>query len=240
MRQTTPGVELVHPQAGNDQWLEYRVAGVESQLVTSGNVKYPFHMEPRHIHIRIRSLRRGRQLTQEELAEALGLSRQSINALEAGRTLPSLPVAMQLAEYFAVPVRELFDGFAAAISEGAVAPWAPMPEVLSRLSATYGLPALNVLETDEAIVIELQVPGYQREQLAIDVDDEEVVIAGTIQEAADNRLTLHREFSPRSFERHIPLPVAVRRDRVKATVRDGILTVTLPKLHQSATRVVIE
>jgi HSP20 family protein len=60
------------------------------------------------IHIRIRDLRRERSLTQEELAEALGLSRQSINAMEAGRCLPSLPVALQIASYFAVPLQQLF------------------------------------------------------------------------------------------------------------------------------------
>lgn len=56
------------------------------------------------IHIRIRELRRDRSLTQEELAEELGLSRQSINAMEAGRCLPSLPVVLQIANYFSVPV----------------------------------------------------------------------------------------------------------------------------------------
>ncbi len=52
------------------------------------------------IHIRIRDLRRDKALTQEELAVALGISRQSVNAMEAGRCLPSLPVAMELASFF--------------------------------------------------------------------------------------------------------------------------------------------
>lgn len=62
----------------------------------------------RRLTIRIRDLRRAQALTQEELAEALGLSRQSVNAMEAGRCLPSLPVALQIASYFGVPVTHIF------------------------------------------------------------------------------------------------------------------------------------
>jgi HSP20 family protein len=60
------------------------------------------------IIIRIRDLRRERSLTQEALADALGISRQSVNALESGRSLPSLPVALQIADFFAVPLDMLF------------------------------------------------------------------------------------------------------------------------------------
>ena len=62
--------------------------------------------EKQIVHIRIRDLRRERSLTQEELAEALGVSRQSINAMEAGRCLPSLPIAMQLSSFFSVPLQQ--------------------------------------------------------------------------------------------------------------------------------------
>lgn len=58
--------------------------------------------------IRIKELRRERSLTQEELAEQLGLSRQSVNALEAGRCMPSLPVAFQIARFFSIPLSRVF------------------------------------------------------------------------------------------------------------------------------------
>lgn len=64
---------------------------------------------PQPIRIRIRDLRREHALTQEELAEALGLSRQSVNAMEAGRCLPSLPVAMQISAFFEVPIHGIFE-----------------------------------------------------------------------------------------------------------------------------------
>jgi HSP20 family protein len=67
------------------------------------------HDSPQPIIIRIRDLRRERSLTQEALADALGISRQSVNALESGRSLPSLPVALQIADFFSVPLQLLFE-----------------------------------------------------------------------------------------------------------------------------------
>ena len=58
----------------------------------------------------VRELRVGRGLRQEDLANALKVSRQTVNAIETGRYLPSLPLAIALARYFGRPVEELFHG----------------------------------------------------------------------------------------------------------------------------------
>lgn len=57
---------------------------------------------------RVRELRLARGLTQQELAESVGVSRQSINSIEQGRYIPSLPLALQLAGVFECPTDELF------------------------------------------------------------------------------------------------------------------------------------
>ena len=57
---------------------------------------------------RLRELRTARGLSQAELAESLEVSRQTINAVEAAKYDPSLPMAYRLAAFFAVPVEELF------------------------------------------------------------------------------------------------------------------------------------
>jgi putative transcriptional regulator len=56
----------------------------------------------------VRDRRGARQLSQAELAKALGVSRQTINAIETGRYLPSLPLAIALARYFETSVEEMF------------------------------------------------------------------------------------------------------------------------------------
>ena len=58
---------------------------------------------------RVRELRAERVLSQGALAEMLGVSRQTINAIETGRYDPSLPLAFKLARLFNQPIERLFD-----------------------------------------------------------------------------------------------------------------------------------
>ncbi|MGH3497951.1 MAG: helix-turn-helix transcriptional regulator [Nocardioidaceae bacterium] len=54
-------------------------------------------------------MRTERSLSQADLASAMGVSRQTINSIENGRYLPSLPLAIALARYFQTTVEETFD-----------------------------------------------------------------------------------------------------------------------------------
>ncbi len=57
---------------------------------------------------RLASLRAERGWTQADLARRIGVSRQSINAIETGKFDPSLPVAFRLARVFDLPIEEVF------------------------------------------------------------------------------------------------------------------------------------
>jgi putative transcriptional regulator len=56
----------------------------------------------------VRELRTARQLSQAELAQAVAVSRQTINAIETERYTPSLPLAFALARYFGKSIEEVF------------------------------------------------------------------------------------------------------------------------------------
>ena len=58
----------------------------------------------------IRQLRTERGLSQRQLAEAVDVSRQTINSIEQERYTPSLPLALALARFFGRTVEEVFDG----------------------------------------------------------------------------------------------------------------------------------
>ena len=60
------------------------------------------------IQNQIKKLRLQRNVTQEELAEAVGVSRQTIIAIEKGNYVPSLLLAMQLAKFYKTQVEDLF------------------------------------------------------------------------------------------------------------------------------------
>lgn len=56
----------------------------------------------------VRELRTARGLSQSDLGAALQVSRQTINAIETGRYLPSLPLALSLGRFFATAVEQMF------------------------------------------------------------------------------------------------------------------------------------
>lgn len=57
----------------------------------------------------VRSLRQDRGLSQADLATAVGVSRQTINSIEQGRYVPSLPLALALGRFFETRVEKMFD-----------------------------------------------------------------------------------------------------------------------------------
>ena len=57
----------------------------------------------------LEALRREKGVRQEDLAQALNVSRQTIISLEKGKYNPSLALAFRLARYFALPIEEIFD-----------------------------------------------------------------------------------------------------------------------------------
>jgi len=66
-------------------------------------------MAAKAIHNNIRRLRFDRkEMTQQELADRIGVTRQTVNAIELGKYSPSLEVAFKIAEVFDVPLDEVF------------------------------------------------------------------------------------------------------------------------------------
>ncbi len=57
---------------------------------------------------RLRELRKQQKLTQDELAKALGVSRQTINAIENNKYNPTLELALRMARFMRIPVEQLF------------------------------------------------------------------------------------------------------------------------------------
>ena len=58
---------------------------------------------------RLEELRRARGVRQEDLAQALGVSRQTVISLEKGKYNPSLALAFRLSRFFGLPIEEIFD-----------------------------------------------------------------------------------------------------------------------------------
>ena len=108
-------------------------------------------------------------------------------------------------------------------------------ERLERLAAQHGhawVPPIDVYETEDRYVVTAEVPGLDRQQIELAVQDNRLMIRGTrsagTPESAGRRY--HQvERGHGSFERTFRFADQVEDDRITADLRDGVLTITLPK-----------
>ncbi len=170
------------------------------------------------IHCHLKNLRQKQELTQEELAEKLGISRQALIALEQGKSLPSLNLALEMSSLFEKSIEEIF------FDEDFL-----MPIELTRRAIRT--PSVNVYEKEKNVIVEAQLPGIKIENVDIEVADNYVSLSGEQKEEKEDKDKnfYRKEVSYGSFSRVIPLPVKVKSDKVEAEAKDGILKITLPK-----------
>jgi HSP20 family protein len=99
-----------------------------------------------------------------------------------------------------------------------------------RVEASGSFPALNAWEDRENIYVEAELPGLAIENLDIQVKGDELTIAGERKPKTADGLTYHRrERGTGAFRRLVRLPVEIDAEKVEASLRDGILTLRLPK-----------
>ncbi|HMM03640.1 MAG: Hsp20 family protein [Prevotella sp.] len=105
-------------------------------------------------------------------------------------------------------------------------------EVLNGFGNTY-LPATNVSENEKAFNIELSVPGFDKEDIKIEIEKDVLKISAQnevkSEEKDENEKVLRREFKKSSFARSFTIPEDVDTDNISAIQKDGILQITLPK-----------
>ncbi|HEX8789910.1 MAG TPA: Hsp20/alpha crystallin family protein [Polyangiaceae bacterium] len=109
--------------------------------------------------------------------------------------------------------------------------------VLQRNFHPAAWPPTNVLETKETFVVRAEVPGLTESDVSVSVEDDALVIRGERKSAPLEGYKAHlRERQAYAFTRKFPLPVRVEADAVTATLKDGVLTITLPKAKEALPR----
>lgn len=96
-------------------------------------------------------------------------------------------------------------------------------------------PAADIYETDDEFVMELEVPGYEERELAIEIFDHTVRVKGERTEAKEEKeksFHLHERLE-RAFERRFELPAEADTEHVRAKFAKGVLEVHAPKLAVS-------
>jgi len=119
-------------------------------------------------------------------------------------------------------------------------------ERLERLAAQRGSawdPPMDVYETPARYVVTAELPGLSREQIELAVQDNRLTIRGLRPAAGPDSPTRHYHQIERghgSFLRTSEFADAVDQDGIAADLRDGVLTVTLPKLATAPRRIDVQ
>jgi len=102
------------------------------------------------------------------------------------------------------------------------------------------LPTIDLRENETAYVLVAELPGMKKENLELSLAEETVILKGERKEEKQEKgESWHRRESLRgSFERVIELPGPVEVEKVKAVMKEGVLTLTLPKSAASRRKAV--
>ena len=99
------------------------------------------------------------------------------------------------------------------------------------MSAGSVVPAIDLFQTEEEVVVKASLPGLKAEDVHISITADVLTLSGEFKPANEKKgATYHiREHRYGSFERSVMLPTDVQTDQAKADFENGVLTITLPK-----------
>lgn len=97
-------------------------------------------------------------------------------------------------------------------------------------SSTW-LPPVDVWETENELVLSLDLPGIPEDGIAVELDDNVLTVSGQRERTAEHSSERFYRFERRfgTFSRSITLPQGVREDAIKADYRNGVLEIRVPK-----------
>jgi HSP20 family protein len=127
--------------------------------------------------------------------------------------------------------------------------WAPFQDLdvierrMRRMLEDFGvapapLPAADLYETEKELIVELDVPGYDEKELALEASDHTLTIKGERmkeKEEKEKTFYLHERLEKR-FERKFTLPPEADVEHVEATFKAGVLEVHVPKIELAKAR----
>jgi len=105
------------------------------------------------------------------------------------------------------------------------------------VSAATWTPAVDIYETTDRIVLKAELPGVTSDEVDIQVQEHTLTLKGERRFARDvqeeNYLRIERAYGP--FQRSFTLPAGVRQEGIRATFKDGVLEVVMPKADEAKT-----
>jgi len=108
------------------------------------------------------------------------------------------------------------------------------PAVAEKDRGALIAPAVDIFENDDALTLVADLPGVSKEQLELGIDRQVLTIEGRIDRAEEG--ALYREFGSNGFYRRFHLPENLDLNQTSAELKDGVLTLRLPKAASAKPR----
>jgi HSP20 family protein len=95
-------------------------------------------------------------------------------------------------------------------------------------------PSADVVETDDAYIVEIELPGVRREDVDVKLNGNELVVTGELKERKREGLFRRRTRRRGEFEYRVMLPGDLKADGGEASLAYGVLRLFVPKAHSTA------
>ncbi|MBN2438634.1 MAG: Hsp20/alpha crystallin family protein [Deltaproteobacteria bacterium] len=110
-------------------------------------------------------------------------------------------------------------------------------DVTSPAGRSFGTfsPSVDVREDDKEVTVKAELPGMEEKDIDVSLTGDGLTIKGEKKDEKEEKGKgyWHRETSYGDFQRFIPLPEGLNTEKVDARFRNGVLTVTLPRLKEA-------
>jgi HSP20 family protein len=107
-------------------------------------------------------------------------------------------------------------------------------------NGSNSMPAVNIREDEKRFTLDLAVPGMEKKDLKIDINEDLLTISSETKNESEESSDGYKrkEFSYSSFCRSFQLPENVNKEQIEANYKDGVLSVVLPKVEEEKSKII--
>ncbi|MDJ0762060.1 MAG: Hsp20/alpha crystallin family protein [Myxococcota bacterium] len=99
-------------------------------------------------------------------------------------------------------------------------------------AGVYYSPTVDIFETEDAITLLADLPGVEKKNLDINVEDKQLTITGLVDKTEDRFQSVYTEYGIGGYTRSFRLGDTIDQTKINAALKDGVLTLVLPKAER--------
>jgi HSP20 family protein len=100
----------------------------------------------------------------------------------------------------------------------------------------YNIPPVDIFETKDKYILELDMPGSSRECIDVSYTDDELIVTGKVRDSVREWIPVAAEFGIHDYRKEFTIGSDIKREAIEAKYEDGILTIELEKSEAAKKR----